>query len=133
MECQIRLQGPNVRATREVQSSEMKLEFEEDKVSDGFQKWIPIMLVKEAFGFRLLNAFVVIGAVAKCYTPASNYSLKHHSFNYTPKRNQNSKPTFVVIKKYTYCKLCLIKNIFLQFKVSCSIEQINSFYWDAIQ
>ena len=43
MECQIRLQGPNVRATREVQSSEMKLEFEEDKVSDGFQKWIPIM------------------------------------------------------------------------------------------
>lgn len=132
MECQIRLQGPNVRATREVQSSEMKLEFEEDKVSDGFQKWIPIVLVKEAFGLTLLNAFV-IGAVAKCYTPASNYSLKHHSFNYTPKRNQNSKPTFVVIKKYTYCKLCLIKNIFLQFKVSCSIEQINSFYWDAIQ
>lgn len=130
MECQIRLQGPNVRATREVQSSEMKLEFEEDKVSDGFQKWIPIMLVKEAFGLRLLNAFVVIGAVAKCYTPASNYSLKHHLH---PKRNQNSKPTFVVIKKYTYCKLCLIKNIFLQFKVSCSIEQINSFYWDAIQ
>ena len=67
MECQIRLQGPNVRATREVQSSEMKLEFEEDKVSDGFQKWIPIVLVKEAFGLTLLNAFV-IGAVAKCYT-----------------------------------------------------------------
>lgn len=116
MECQIRLQGPNVRATREVQSSEMKLEFEEDKVSDGFQKWIPIMLVKEAFGFRLLNAFVVIGAVAKCYTPASNYSLKHHSFNYTPKRNQNSKPTFVVMRGKIHYQNSWLNKIFNHYK-----------------
>jgi len=40
-------------------SSEMELEFEEDKVSDGFQKWIPIMLHKEAFGLTLLNAYEI--------------------------------------------------------------------------